>query len=95
MTRMHIFPRDVAYLFLSVNEIGKKSQDRIILGSFVKKNIISLFLDYSFWKNVYHWSKFTARSQDNMGNAPKNWGNTNWDIIKRMGNGEKHVGNCH
>ena len=48
MTRMHIFPRDVAYLFLSVNEIGKKSQDRIILGSFVKKNIISLFLDYSF-----------------------------------------------
>ena len=87
MTRMHIFPRDVAYLFLSVNEIGKKSQDRIILGSFVKKNIISLFLDYSFWKNVYHWSKFTARSQNNMGNSQKNWGNINWDIIKHMGNG--------
>ena len=37
MTRMHIFPRDVAYLFLSVNELGKKSRETIILGSFVKK----------------------------------------------------------
>ena len=49
--------------FLSFNELGEKSRETIILGKFTSKPNQTLIGLY-FSENVFHWSKFKARSHD-------------------------------
>ena len=53
--RIRILSRKVGYL-LSLNELGEKLQATLIVGKFV----IGLW----FSENVFHWSRFKARSHD-------------------------------
>ena len=54
---------------LSLNKLGEKSRATIILGKYVnnpKSNSHWLI----FLENVFHWSKFKARSRDKLFSGP-------------------------